>query len=118
MKTAWKGFGLYSSAVDSNGNTYSDQYDVFSYGAGYLDVWAALNNSDTSAGSATSPTAVYDAASNNVYVVNTVGGSSDPSCAYSVANTAARVAPFGQYPVWNQVLVSTGGAVRSAPAAG
>jgi serine protease AprX len=71
MKTAWKGFGQYSSATDDVGTVYSNQYDIFTYGAGYLDVSAALGNTDLATGIALSPTATYDATTGNVYLVNT-----------------------------------------------
>src|SRR2546428_8349891 len=35
--------------------TYYEQYDIFTIGAGYLDVQAALMNTDTGTGSALSP---------------------------------------------------------------
>ncbi len=43
MKTAYKTFPQYSSYTDpTTGITYTDQYDVFTVGAGYLDMQAAL----------------------------------------------------------------------------
>jgi len=71
MKTAWKGFGQYSSATASSGTVYSNQYDIFTYGAGYLDVSAALGNTDVATGVAFSPTASYDSVSGNVFLMNT-----------------------------------------------
>ncbi len=71
MKTAWKGFNQYTSSIDDIGNTYSNQYDIFTYGAGYLDVLAALNDTNLATGVALSPTAKYDSVSRNVYIVNT-----------------------------------------------
>jgi serine protease AprX len=48
MKTASKTFPTISSWTDSfTGITYTSQYDLFTVGAGYLDVWAALNASET-----------------------------------------------------------------------
>ena len=58
MKTATKNFPASSIATDpTTGLSYTSQYDIFTVGAGYLDVWGALNNSDLAAGSAISPTA-------------------------------------------------------------
>src|ERR1700675_5082426 len=71
MKTAWKGFGQYTRSWDDYGNSYDNQYDIFTYGAGYLDIDAALNNTDLAAGVALSPTAVYDPNGNTVSIVNT-----------------------------------------------
>jgi len=74
MKTAYKTFPTYSSYTDpSTGITYTDQYDIFTVGAGYLDVAAAVTSTDlapATAGSALSPTAVYDSTSGTVYLVN------------------------------------------------
>jgi serine protease AprX len=71
MKTAWKGFNQYASSVDDLGNAYSNQYDIFTYGAGYLDIDAALNNTDLATGVALSPTAVYNSTNGTVSLVNT-----------------------------------------------
>ncbi len=71
MKTAWKGFTTYTRSWDDYGNNYDNQYDIFTYGAGYLDIDAALNNTDLATGIALSPTAVYDPATGTVSIVNT-----------------------------------------------
>jgi len=43
MKTASKSFPAYSTATDpTTGATYTSEYDIFTVGAGYLDVAAAL----------------------------------------------------------------------------
>ena len=60
MKTASKSFPVSSVATDPiTGVSYTSYYDLFTVGAGYLDVWAALNATDVvPAGSSTlSPTA-------------------------------------------------------------
>src|SRR5215472_12951531 len=60
MKTAWKSLPAYSSVTDpTTGITYTDQYDVFTVGAGYLDIEAALSNTDLARVTAMSPTASY-----------------------------------------------------------
>jgi serine protease AprX len=71
MKTAWKNFNQYSSSYDDWGNNYSNQYDIFTYGAGYLDIDAALNNTDLATGVALSPTAVYNSSTGTVSLINT-----------------------------------------------
>ena len=74
MKTASKSFPTSSIVYDaSTGMSYTTQYDIFTVGAGYLDVWAALNNTDLALGGAISPTAVNDSANGKVSVVNTDG---------------------------------------------
>ena len=61
MKTASKSFPTSSVAVDpSTGASYISYYDIFTVGAGYLDVTAALSNNDPASGSAQSPTAMFN----------------------------------------------------------
>ena len=75
MKTAYKVFPQYSTYTDTSVTpnvTYTDQYDIFAVGAGYLDIAAALNNADlatATAGAAMSPIANYDATTGQVYLV-------------------------------------------------
>jgi serine protease AprX len=71
MKTAWKGFGVYCNSYDVFNNLYSNEYDLFTYGAGYLNIDAALNSTDVANGVALSPTASYNSANNTVTIVNT-----------------------------------------------
>ncbi len=71
MKTAWKGFGVYCNSYDVFNNLYSNEYDLFTYGAGYLNVNAALGSTDVANGVALSPTASYNSANNTVTIVNT-----------------------------------------------
>lgn len=71
MKTATKTFPASSIATDPvTGISYVSHYDIFTIGAGYLDVWAALNNTELAPGAALSPTATYDPTSGDVYVNN------------------------------------------------
>jgi hypothetical protein len=47
MKTATKDFPAYSTATDpTTGQTYIDTYDIFTVGAGYIDLQGALNSTD------------------------------------------------------------------------
>jgi serine protease AprX len=70
MKTAWKGFAQYFSSTDSSNNIYQNEYDIFTCGAGYLDIDAALNNADLAPGLALSPTAIRNL-DGTVTIVNT-----------------------------------------------
>jgi len=47
MKTATKNFRQQRVHRPVTGAVYTVTYDIFTVGAGYLDVWAALNNNDT-----------------------------------------------------------------------
>jgi len=73
MKTAYKNFAPYSTATDPvTGQTYNSQADIFTVGAGLLDIQAALSNTDlapTTVGSALSPTVTKDK-SGNIVLLN------------------------------------------------
>jgi serine protease AprX len=61
MKTATKTFPPYSVATDpTTGQSYVDFYDIFTVGAGYIDIEAALNSADVANGSAQSPSVMYN----------------------------------------------------------
>jgi len=71
MQSAYKNLKPYSSVTDpSTGQVYNDQADIFTVGAGCLDIQAALSETTLSALSAQSPTAAYDPKSNNFYLVS------------------------------------------------
>ena len=74
MKTASKNFPAYSTVTDSTtGITYTDYYDIFTIGAGYLDIGAALSSNDLADASAVSPAAVFDPSTQSVYLVTGQG---------------------------------------------
>jgi serine protease AprX len=83
MKTAFKNFVQYSTATDAiSGMTYNLQADIFTVGAGELDIQAALANTDlapAAAGSAVSPTAAINANGDVVMVTGSsiFGGGGD-----------------------------------------
>src|SRR5579864_7260947 len=86
MKTAWKSLPAFSSTTDpTTGITYTDQYDVFTVGAGYVDVEAALANADVANGTAMSPVASYDSTSGNVYLNDSRSAIWNRSAAWSDA---------------------------------
>ncbi|HME31892.1 MAG TPA: S8 family peptidase [Terriglobales bacterium] len=72
MKTAYKNLIPYNTATDpTTGQSYNSQADIFTVGAGYLDIQAALSNTDLApakAGSALSPAVTTDASGNIVLV--------------------------------------------------
>lgn len=72
MKTAWKGFVRNGRSQARSGQNYNNEYDVFTYGAGYVDIWAALNNNDLATGPAASPTAYYNPLTGKVTINNIV----------------------------------------------
>jgi serine protease AprX len=104
MKTATKTFPLSSFATDPlNGITYTSYYDIFTIGAGYLDVWAALNNTDSvTAGAALSPTAVYDPLTSSVSIVNTT------SVVWGDTGFWGTSVVWGDGMVWGNSIFSSG----------
>jgi len=74
MKTAYKNFPSSTTAFDATtGQSYTSYYDLFTVGAGYLDLAAALNSTDlapAATASALSPSAVYNPATGTVTLVN------------------------------------------------
>jgi len=75
MKSSSKQFPLYSTAVDpTTGKTYTDTYDIFTVGAGYLDIAAAMASTDVAYGSTNSPGTSWIPASNEPgWQVNSIG---------------------------------------------
>ena len=82
MKSAYKAFPASSTVIDpTTGIAYTDQYDIFTVGAGYLDIAAALNNNDTGRGLALSPTVAQAGNSGSyqlVFASGTIWGSGSP----------------------------------------
>src|SRR5258708_11184257 len=74
MKTAYKTFPTSSTATDTTtGQTYTSYYDLFTVGAGYLDLGAALATNDLASptvASALSPTAVANSSTGRVSLSN------------------------------------------------
>jgi serine protease AprX len=72
MKSAYKTFPRSSTAKDpTTGKSYTSQYDIFTVGAGYLDIQAAMSSTDlapSTYGIAKSPAVARDR-SGNIYLV-------------------------------------------------
>jgi len=70
MKTAAKTLPMYSLGVDlATFLSFSIQADIFTIGAGYVDIAAALANNDRATLQALSPVATYDSASHKVSIL-------------------------------------------------
>ncbi|HLW55457.1 MAG TPA: S8 family peptidase [Candidatus Angelobacter sp.] len=90
METASKTFPSSSSVYDpTTAITYTDQYDIFTVGAGYVDLAAALSSTDIPNGSAMSPTANYDSNTGYVYLT------SDPSSTWGTSQVWSGPAIWG-----------------------
>src|SRR5260221_14130423 len=90
MKPASKTSPTTSSVYDpATEITYTSQYDIFTVGAGYVDLGAALASSELSSGTAMSPTAVYDSNTGNVRLT------SDSSSIWGASQTWSGPAVWG-----------------------
>jgi serine protease AprX len=107
MKTAWKGFGTYCTSYDIYNNLYNNQYDVFTYGSGYLDVDAALSSTDVANGPALSPTASYNATTKTITIQNT--GSSTLASSVIWGNSVV----WGTSVVWGDSVISANSVIWS-----
>jgi serine protease AprX len=105
MMTAYKSFPTSSSVTDpTTGNVYTDYYDVFTVGAGYLDIGAALANTDVAVCSASSSTSA--AASVSATAVTSINSAPAAGCALSptaVFNASTGTAMLVPAPssIWN-----------------
>jgi serine protease AprX len=109
MKTAWKGIGQFTYSHDSWGNLYNNEYDLFTYGAGYLDIDSALGNTDLATGVALSQTAVFNA-NGSVTVTNT----NDSVFAGSSVVWGATSVVWGNSVVWGSNALSANSVVWGA----
>jgi serine protease AprX len=66
MKSAWKNLPMLTNGADKLGRIFRSQYDVFTYGAGYLNIPGALNSTDKSTGVALSPRVLYNSLTRRV----------------------------------------------------
>jgi serine protease AprX len=74
MKTAAKALNLYSVGVDAlTLQTFNEQSDIFTVGAGYLDINAALANNDLVTLPALSPSAVHNATTHTTVITRGAG---------------------------------------------
>lgn len=110
MKTAWKGFNQFTQTSDTQGNVYPNESDIFTYGAGYLDIDAALNNTDLANGLALSPTAIYNSRTGLVTIANT---SSSAFGGTSVVWGATSVV-WGDSVVWGATTILSDSVVWGA----
>jgi len=110
MKTAWKGFGQFTSSQDGFGNLYNNEYDLFTYGAGYLDINAALGNTDVANGIALSQTATFNQ-NGSVSVSNTTP---DSVFAGSSVVWGATSVVWGNSVVWGSNVLSATSVVWGA----
>ena len=69
MKNAWRGFATSADVIDGP-SKFTVRNDIFTVGAGYLDINAAINDTYTGRSSSQSPTAVYNATTKKVTLIS------------------------------------------------
>jgi serine protease AprX len=95
MKTANKNFPVSSVSTDpTTGISYTSYYDIFTVGAGYVNVWSALNSNSTSYGAALSPVASYNSSTGAVSLSNVSGQSVIWGTSGTWANSVIWVHPW------------------------
>ena len=95
MATAYKTFPYSSVATDPvTGASYVEYYDIFTVGAGYLDIAAALSSTAVANGTAMSPTAIYDSTTGNIMMVM------DPSAVWDLRFLWGESSVFSAAAVW------------------
>jgi serine protease AprX len=108
MQTASKTFPTSSTVYDAQGNAYTAYYDMFTVGAGYLDLNAAMKgvaNVPTS-GNSLSPTSTYTSGSVNI--------SFDPQSVWVNSSVWANKSMWGASSVWSSSVLSGSSAIWSS----
>ncbi len=111
MQTAYKTFPQSSSVFDpTTGNTYTDYYDIFTVGAGYLDIAAALSavRNPPASGAALSPIVTYDATSGTATV------NLDPTSIWALQSVLSTRSVWGAQTVWGAGVLDSATAVYGA----
>ncbi len=103
MKTAWKQYPPTSVVYDASGTSYLINYDMFTVGAGYLDIAAALQDTDKPVGVALSPTANMDPTTGTVSL-DLSGASTGDIILWGTSTTLQASSVWG-----NQVLDTSAG---------
>ncbi len=119
MLTAYKSFPVSSIATDpSTGQTFVDYYDIFTVGAGYLDMQALLADHNVPTGSAMSPTAQSDSSTGNTTLVMDASSVWNSSPAWDMrtvwgtgqfVNGSRTVWGTGEYVNGSRTVWATGG---------
>ena len=103
MLTATKEFPSFSISTDpATGQTYTSQYDIFTVGAGYLNIYAALSSGEVApaGASAASPFAVYDRATSSFRLVTDYTALEDQSAAWGTFQEWGRSSIWDNSALW------------------
>ncbi len=107
MSSSSKTFPTSSSVTDSSGNIYTSYYDMFTVGAGYLDLQAAMTAAGQSlpTGNSLSPISSYDQSSGNIYVT------ADAQSAWANQTVSSTRCKWGANSVWSSSVLSANQAI-------
>src|SRR5207302_6748501 len=95
-----------SVAIDPvTGFQYTSQNDVFTIGAGYLDIPAALANTDVANGTALSPKVAYDSATGIAYLVGDTSAMWGSSAVWGTSAVWGSSAVWGTSAMWGSTTV-------------
>lgn len=110
MMTSYKTFPASSTATDPvTGQTYTSYYDPFTIGAGYLDIEAALTNTQVPQGTALSPFAAYDSGTSSIYFLydpSSVWAPMGANTPYSIGNVWPSNSVTDQSTSWGQRIAA------------
>jgi serine protease AprX len=112
MRTATRNFPVSSVGTDpATGTHYTSYYDIFTIGAGYLDITAALADTTLAPGAALSPSASYDTAKRDV-VLNCPAGltglwGTNITSGTNVISGASKNVVWGSNVVWGAGAAGT-----------
>jgi serine protease AprX len=102
MMTAYKSFPSSTSVTDpTTGITYTDYYDIFTVGAGYVDIANALaNSSDLAVGNAMSPSVSINTQTGTATLVF------NPSSVWAQQSLWASQSEWAAQTIWGQSEVN------------
>jgi serine protease AprX len=103
MQTATKSFPTSSSVTDAaSGQIYTDYYDIFTVGAGYIDLKAAISAAGNvpKGATAVSPVASYDSSTGDVEL------SFDPSSIFANKALWGTSSMWGTSSIWGSSVLS------------
>jgi serine protease AprX len=120
MQTASKTFPTVSTVTDSTtGETFTSYYDIFSVGAGYLDLAAALNavNKVPANVTAISPIATYDSPTGSVSLTFDPSSVFSEKAMWGAGTLFSNKAMWGASGVWGSSIVDSNKAMWGASSA-
>ena len=109
METSSKTFPTVSTVVDSiSGQTYTSYYDIFTIGAGYIDLKGALAmaNQVPTGVTALSPTATYDSTTGDVDLSFDSSSVFSDKAMWGASSSSANKAMWGASAIWSSSVLA------------